>query len=93
MEEEMRKHGWYAENFREQLEEGTQVENVKVETATLLIKNESTIWMIQSWESLKQRTEITINGFEKAWILPANNSVEYITILVLIFLIMLLHVF
>ena len=50
MKEEMRKrfHGWYAENVRKQLEEGTQVENVKVETATSLIKNESTKWMIQS---------------------------------------------
>ena len=77
MKEDMRRrfHGWYAENVRKQLEEGIQVENVKVETPTSLIKNESTKWMIQSWESVKQRPEIAINGFEKAGILQAINSV------------------
>ena len=43
--------------------------------ATIAWSRARQIWMIQSWESVKQRPEIAINGFEKAGILQAINYV------------------
>lgn len=77
MKDEMRKRfqGWYAESVRKQLEEGTPLEEVKIDLALSAIKQESTRWMIQSWEALAQRPEVAVHGFEKAGILPAVTSV------------------
>ena len=62
-----------------QLEEGTPLEEVKVDVALSGMKNHSTTWMTQSWDALKQRLEIAVSGFEKIGILPAINSVaEYL---------------
>lgn len=63
MKEEMRKRFqvWYAENVRKQLEEGIVLEEVKVDTALSVIKNQSTKWMIESWETLKQRPDIAVH--------------------------------
>lgn len=73
MKDQMRKRfqTWCADNVRRQLEEGTPLEDVKVNMALSAVKNHSTNWMIQSWEALSQRSEIAVNGFEKAGILPA----------------------
>lgn len=77
MKDEMKKkfHAWYAEQVCKQLQEGAPLENVKVATPTSIIKNVSTNWMMQSWQALQQRPEIAVNGFRKAGILQAINSV------------------
>ena len=48
MKDEMRKRfqAWYAENVCKQLEEGTPLEEVKVDITLSVIKNHSTNWMI-----------------------------------------------
>lgn len=67
---------WYAENVHKHLEEGTPLEEVKVNTDLSGIKNHCTNWIIQSWESIIQRPSLAINGLEKAGILPAIDSVS-----------------
>ena len=66
LKDEMRKRfqAWYAESVRKQLEEGTPLEEIKVDVALSGMKNHFTT-----------RPEITVNGFEKTGILPAINSV------------------
>lgn len=77
MKDQMRKRflTWYADNVRTQLEKGTLLEDVKVDMALSAVKNHSTNWMIQSWEAFSQRSEIAVNGIEKAGVLPGINSV------------------
>lgn len=77
MKEEMRKYfrNWYAESVRKQLEEGTPLEEVSIDVALSVIKNQSANWMFRSWETLTQKPEIAVNGFRKAEILQAVTSV------------------
>ena len=77
MKDEMKKkfHAWYTDQVCKQIQEGVPLENVKVATPTSIIKHESTNWMMQSWQALQQRPEMAINGFRRAGILQAIDSV------------------
>ena len=76
MKDEMKRRfqQWYAEEVQKQLK-AIPIEEVKVEMPTSIIKNKSSQWLIDSWQATKQRPEFAINGFRKAGILQAVNSV------------------
>ena len=77
LKHEMKKRfqGWYAEEVRKQIMDGVAVDDVRVDLAAAVIKAKSATWMISSWQALEKRTEITINGFQKAGILDSVTAV------------------
>ena len=66
---------WYAEEVEKQLNNNIPVEQLKVEVPAAIIKNKSASWMMSAWQELQQRSDVAINGFRKAGILQAVNSV------------------
>ena len=66
---------WYAVVVEKQLNNNIPIEQVKVEMPASIIKNESAKWMMSTWQALQKRPELAINGFRKAGILNAVNSV------------------
>ena len=66
---------WYAAEVKKQLNDNIPIEQVKVEMPASIIKNESANWMMSAWQALQKRPEVAINGFRKAGILNAVNSV------------------
>lgn len=42
-----------------------------------VMKSLSANWMMSTWEALKSRSELGVNGFQKAKILPAIDSIKY----------------
>ena len=66
---------WYAEEVEKQLNNNIPVEQLKVEMPAAIIKNKSASWMMSAWQELQQRSDVAINGFKKAGILQAVNSV------------------
>ena len=76
MKGEMKKafQGWYAEEVQKQLHDNIPLNEVKVEMPASLIKHKSANWMISSWQALEQRPDIAINGFRKAGIVHAIDT-------------------
>ena len=66
---------WYAAEVEKQLNDDIPIEQVKVEMPASIIKNESAKWMMSAWQDLQKRPDMAINGFRKAGILNAVNSV------------------
>ena len=62
---------WYADQDRRQLEDGTEPENVKVDTKLSVIKTPSAKWLVSMYDYLRSKPEITIHGFKKAGITQA----------------------
>lgn len=77
VKEEMRKrfHLWYAEQVQQKLQEGIGVNEVKVEMPASIMKNLSAKKMMATWDELKCRAELPINGYQKSGIIAAINSV------------------
>ena len=63
---------WYALEVKKQLETAP-LDQVKVDVGLQVIKGPSTNWIISAWQSLKERSEVAVNGFKKAGILDAIN--------------------
>ena len=66
---------WYSEQVQKQLQEGVPINEVKVEMPASVMKNLSANWMMSTWEALKSRSELAVNGFQKAGISSAIDSV------------------
>ena len=66
---------WYAAEVEKQLNDDIPIEQVKVEMPASIIKNKSAKWMMSAWQALQKRPDMAINGFRKAGILNAVNSV------------------
>ena len=65
----------YAAEVKKQLNDDIPIEQVKVELPASIIKNESAKWMMSAWQALPKHPDIAINGFRKAGILNAVNSI------------------
>ena len=66
---------WYSEQVQKQLQERVAINQVKVEMPASVMKNLCANWVMSTWESLKSRSEMDVNGFQKAGILSAIDSV------------------
>ena len=66
---------WYAAEVEKQLNDDIPIEQVKVEMPASIIKNKSDKWMMSAWQALQKHPDMAINGFRKAGILNAVNSV------------------
>ena len=66
---------WYSEQVQKQLQEGVPINEVKVEMPASVMKNLSANWMMSTWEALKSRSELAVNGFQKAGTSSAIDSV------------------
>ena len=77
VKDEMKKQfqTWYFEQVQKQLQEGVPINQVKVEMPASVMKNLSANWIMSTWESLKSRSEMAVNGFRKAGILSAIDSI------------------
>ena len=57
------------------LQGGSQLEDeVKIDTSMTAIKDLSARWIISAWQSIEQRSELAINGFQKSGISEAVSS-------------------
>ena len=69
---------WYSQQVSIQLEAGTQVENVKINTRLSVLKEIGAKWLTSAFDYIKSHTDIIVNGFVKAGItdpLPSHISV------------------
>lgn len=65
---------WHANEVQEQLKTCSACE-VNVDVLGAIVKAKSLQWFISTWESLRARPEIIINGLKKAGILDGVESV------------------
>ena len=77
VKQEMRKQFqiWYAEQVKQRIEDGMPVNEIKIAMPSSIMKNLSAKGMMSTWDALKCRPELATNGFQKAGILAAVNSV------------------
>ena len=77
VKDEMKKRfqTWYSEQVQKQLQERVPINQVKIEMPTSVMKNLSANWIMSTWESLKSRSEMAVNGFRKAGILSAIDLI------------------
>ena len=59
-----------------QLQNGTPIEEVKVDMPMSVMKNKSANWIINAWSELSKRPQLAISGFDKAGILQAIEEVQ-----------------
>ena len=53
---------WYAEEVNKQLKEGVPISQVKIEMPSSVMKNLSANWIMSTFDTLKTRPELAING-------------------------------
>ena len=75
---------WYAEEVQKQLLDKVPLDQVKIDMPSSVIKNKSANWMISSWQTLQGQPEVAINGFRKAGILHAVDSVTSRIVIVVV---------
>lgn len=77
VKQEMRKQFqmWYAEQVKQKIEDGIPVNEIKIAMPASVMKNLCAKWIMSTWDTLKCRPEVATNGFQKAGILAAVNSV------------------
>ena len=61
--------------MQQKLQEGAPAHEIKVEMPATIMKNLSAKGMMATWDELKCRPDLPINGFQKAGFLAAINSV------------------
>ena len=66
---------WYAAEVEKQLNDDIPIEQVKVEMPASIIKNKSARWMVSAWQALQRQPDVAINGYRKAGIMNAVNTV------------------
>ena len=68
---------WYAQEVQNQLQGGSQLEDeLKIDTSMTAIKDFSARWIFSAWQSIEQRSELAINGFQNSGISEASSSAK-----------------
>lgn len=68
-------HLWYANEVQKQLNNGS-LDDINIDTSMTAIKGLSASWIIHAWDSIEQRPDMAISGFDKAGIKSALISLR-----------------
>lgn len=60
---------WYAARFKEQLDRGTEIEQIKIDLKMSTVKPLSCGWFLAAFDHVRSNPSIVTNGFQKAGII------------------------
>ena len=65
---------WYANEVKEALDQGINIQEIKVDLKATVVKPLHANWLMMSISSLKSKSDIIKRGFEKSGILECSTT-------------------